>query len=87
MELLSNNGTISPNNGTSLNDVLRPKLLNIPLASCYLMNLDFSLSHIAHFDNNIVLPLLVSETLGFMFLYLLYTLNYKITLFYICLGL
>ena len=31
------------------------------------MNLDFLLPHIAHFHNTIVLPLLVFETLGFMF--------------------
>ena len=31
------------------------------------MNLDFSLSHIAHFDNSIVIFLLVFETLGFLF--------------------
>ena len=37
-----------------LNGVLRPELLNIPLASCFLMNLDFLLPHIAHFDNSIV---------------------------------
>ena len=45
---------------------LRPKLLNDPLASCVLLNLDFLLPHIVHFDNIIVLPLLVFETLGFM---------------------
>ena len=58
---------ISPSNGTLLNGVLRLKLLNIPFASCFLINFDFLLSHTAHFDNNIVLPLLVFETLGFMF--------------------
>ena len=45
---------------------LRPKLLNNPLASCVLLNLDFLLPHIVHFDNIIVLPLLVFEILGFM---------------------
>ena len=45
---------------------LRPKLLNNPFASCVLLNLDFLLPHIVHFDNIIVLPLLVFETLGFM---------------------
>ena len=45
---------------------LRLKALNIPLASCFLLNLDFLLPHIAHFDNIIVLPLLVLETLGFI---------------------
>ena len=48
---------ISPNIGTLLNGVLRPELLNNP----------FLLPHIAHFDNTIVLPLLVFETFGFSF--------------------
>ena len=44
--------------------VLRPKLLNIPLASSiFLINLDLLRPHIAHFDNIVVLPLLVLETL------------------------
>ena len=46
--------------------VLRPKLLNIPPDSCFLINLDFLLPHIAYFDNIIVLPLLVFETPGFI---------------------
>ena len=53
---------ISPGTGTLLNGVLRPKLLNIPLASYFLINLGFLLPHIANFTKNIVLPLLVSET-------------------------
>ena len=48
-----------------LNGNLRPKLLNNPLPSCSLINLDFLLPHIVHFNNSIVLPLLVFETLGF----------------------
>ena len=47
---------ISPNNGILLNGVLRPKLLNIPVASCFLINLDFLVLYKAHFDNIIVLP-------------------------------
>ena len=58
---------MSPDNGILLNSVLRPKLLNSPLASCFLINLDFLVLHIAHFDNIIVLPLVVFETLGLMF--------------------
>ena len=58
---------VSRNNGTLLNGVLRPKLLNSHFASYFLINLDFLLPHMAHFDNIIVLPLLVFETLGFMF--------------------
>ena len=56
---------ISPNNGILFNGVLRPKLLNIPLASWFLTNLDFLLPQITHFGN-IVLPLLIFETLGFI---------------------
>ena len=48
-----------PNNGIFLNGVFRPKLLNIPFASCSFINLDFLLQHTAHFDDNIVLPFLV----------------------------
>ena len=56
---------MSPNIGTLLNGVLIPKLLNNPFTSWFLINFDFLLSHIAHFDN--ILPLAVFETLGFMF--------------------
>ena len=48
---------MSPNNGILLNGVLRPKLLNIPFASYYFINLDFLLLHTAHFDDNIALDL------------------------------
>ena len=58
---------MSPNIGTLLNGALIPKLLNSPFASWFLINFDFLLLHIAHFDNTISLPLLVFETLGFMF--------------------
>ena len=58
---------ISPNIGTLLHGVLRPKFLNGPFASWFLINLNILVSHIVHFDNTIVLPLLVFETLGFMF--------------------
>ena len=58
---------ISPNAGTLLNGVLTPKLFNSSFASWFLINLDFLLPHIAHFDNMVFLPLLVFETLGFMF--------------------
>ena len=32
----------------------------------HLTNLDFLLSHMTHFDNSIVLPLLVFQTFGFV---------------------
>ena len=50
-----------------LNGVLTLKLLSISFASWFLINLDVLLPHIADFHNIIVLPLLVFETLGFMF--------------------
>ena len=50
---------MSPNNGILLNGILRPKLLNIPIGSCSVINLDFLLLHTAHFDSNIVLPFFV----------------------------
>ena len=53
--------------GILLNGVLIPNLLNNPLASCYLINLDFLLPHIAHFDNIMNLPLLVLESCGSIF--------------------
>ena len=58
---------MSPNNGILLNGDLRPRLLNIPIVSCCFINVDFLLPHIAHFDYNINLPLLVFETFVFMF--------------------
>ena len=57
---------ISPNMGILFNDVLILKLLNNPFACCSLINFDFLLPHIAHFDKIIILPLLVFETFGFM---------------------
>ena len=42
-----------------LNGVLRLKLLNIPLAARSFINLGFLVPHIAHFINNIDLPLVV----------------------------
>ena len=58
---------MSPNIGNLLKGVLIPNLLNNPFASCFLINLDFLLPHIAHFDNIIALPLLVLEIFGSMF--------------------
>ena len=37
-----------------------------PFACCSLINLDFLLPHMTHFDKIIVLPLLVFETFRFM---------------------
>ena len=60
---------MSSNNGILFNSVLRPKLLNNPF-----INLDFLLSHTAHFDNNFVLPFFGFITFEFTF-YLFCTLN------------
>ena len=53
----------SPNTGILLKGVLIARLLNNLFASCFLKNFDFLALHIALFDNIIVLPLLVAETL------------------------
>ena len=66
---------MSPNIGNLHNGVLIPNLLNSPFASWFLINLDFLLPHIAHFDNIIALPLLLLEIFGFIFLVFFYTLN------------
>ena len=67
---------ISPSTGILLNGVLIPNLLNNPFASWFLINLDFLLPHIAHFDNIIALPILVLKISGSMFsVYFFYTLN------------
>ena len=58
---------MSPNNGILLNDILRPKLLSIPFASCPFINLYVLLPHAAHFDNNIDLRFLVFITFEFTF--------------------
>ena len=60
----------------------RTKLHNIPFASCSFISLDFLVPQIAYLDNNIVLPLLVFETFGFLLSVIFYSLNNKITLFY-----
>ena len=65
---------ISPNIGNLLNGVLIPQLLNSPFASWLLINLDFSLPHIVHFDNIIALPLQVLKISGSMFLVFFFTL-------------
>ena len=74
---------MSPNNGILFNGVLIPKLLNNTFACCSLINFDFLLPHMAHFDKIIVLPLIVFETFGFILSVFpfFYTLNSKIGLF------
>ena len=73
---------MSPNNGILFNGVLRPKLLNNPFACCSIINFDFLLPHMAHFDRIIVLPLVVFKTFGFMLsVFFFYTLNNMITSF------
>ena len=55
-----------PNNEILFNSVFIFKLLNIPFASCSSINLDFFYYHIQHILI-IVLPLIMFETLGFIF--------------------
>ena len=57
---------MGPNKGISLKSVLIPKLLNNTLALCSLINFDFLLSHIAHFEKSIVLPFFVLTTFRFL---------------------
>ena len=64
-----------PSIGNLLNGVIIPKLINRPYASWLLINLDFLLPHIVHFNNIIALPLLVPEIFGSIFLVFFYTLN------------
>ena len=65
--ILYNQNKTSSNNGTLLNGVLRPRLLNIHCASCFFINIVSLHPHTSHFHNNIVLPSLVFQTLEFMF--------------------
>ena len=75
---------ISPNTGILLKGVLIPKLLYIPFASCFLINLDFLLLDIAHFDIIISLPLLVLDTWGFTFFVYFLHLKSMIPFLYLC---
>ena len=68
------------NIGILLKDVLRPRLLSNPFASCFLINLDFLVPHIAHFDNIIDPPFLVFEASGLMLSVFFYILDNKMTL-------
>ena len=70
------------NNGILLNGVLRPRLLNIPFASCSFINLDFLLLHTAHFDDNMVLPFLFFNTFRATFLVLFLHFEQYLTIFY-----
>ena len=60
-----------------------PKLLNSPFACCLLINLDFLLLHILHFDNILTFPLLVLEIRGSTFsVYFLHFKQYDTVFFY-----
>ena len=56
------------NNDTLLKRVLIPKLLNIPIACCSLINLDFLLPHVAQFDCIIYLFCLLLTIFGLILL-------------------
>ena len=49
-----------------LNGVLIPEILNNPLAFLFLTDLAFLLPHMVHFEDDIVLKLLVFVSLGFV---------------------
>ena len=49
-----------------LKGFLIPKLLNNPLASCFLINFDFLVSHTTYFDESIFPPFFVFTTFGFL---------------------
>ena len=53
---------MSPNNEILLNGFLKSKLLSIFFASSFFINLDPWLLHAAHFDDRIVLLVLVYNT-------------------------
>ena len=57
---------MSPNSGILLNEVLISKLLTNSSTSCFLIDLDFILSHTAHFDKSISFLLFVFATFGFL---------------------
>ena len=71
-----------PNKGILLNGVLIPRLLNHTFAFCFLINFDFLVPDITHFDNSIVLSLLVFEILGLMFSVFCSHFKQMIALFY-----
>ena len=73
---------ISPNNGIFLNGLFNLKLLNNPLASCSLINLELLLLHNVHFVQNIVFPLVFFVILKFLLSSFCYTSSNMITLFY-----
>ena len=55
-----------PNNEILFKGVFNPKVHKDPLTSCFLIKLDFSLSHTAYFDKIIFLPLFVFVDSGFL---------------------
>ena len=60
------NKNLDLNKQISFKGIVIAKLHNNPLASCYLINLDFLLSHNAHVDKSIILPFFVLGTIGFL---------------------
>ena len=55
-----------PFSGILPKDVFNPNLLNKPLVPCFLINIDFLLSHNPHFGKSISFPLFVFATLWFL---------------------
>ena len=56
---------MSPNIGILLKGVFNPKLLNNPLASCFLINLGFLLSNTEYFDKSVTFLYLPFQHWGF----------------------
>ena len=75
------------NKGIWVKGVLIPKLLYNLLASCFLVNFDFLLLHIAHLDKSIFVPFFIFTFSGFLLFVFSYFSNNKRTLLYIILFL
>ena len=73
---------MSPNRGILHKVVFNPKLLNNPLGTRSLINLDFLQSNTAHLIKELLFIYLSLQPSGFYFLYFFCTPNNKITLLY-----
>ena len=68
--------------GILLKGFFIPKILNSPLASFSLININFLVSHTTHFDKIISFPIFAFATPGFLLHVFLYTLRNMIAFFY-----
>ena len=74
---------MSPNNGTLLNGVLRPKLVNYLFAFCSFRNLDFLLPQTEHFDCITIFLFLKYLNLNFQFFSTFYTISQHFNLIFV----